>query len=382
MMNTKIVVATIVVVVIIAAAATVVVMNNNGEKEYEYDPSKGWYSWDPITLETKTSYFSITPLLTTGVEKMYEDIYGEKVDYSKYTIDDVPEDFLSYESLIVSVNENNVVVNSTVRESSASSGGVAIKTTVDKCPDNLLCTAGYAATLYTLLEMKYGASTAETKLWDYVYGLDKSSFPGQSADMKALYGLTIPEDVISITSTYSLISNLEAYVDYVGGATSNGESFVMMASGALGNDYSELGPFYNVLESANGPASSVFFFSNNIGDVLAAFEVVGAIYDLEDQAKQYIDNIRLTLYSINQESLAHNAGYTVYLESNSGTACGNGTITSDAFELLGLSNINTTDQWQTISEEVIIDKMPNVIIFYDNNTKSWDERMRVGSSVI
>lgn len=372
-------IAVVAVIVVVAAAAAVVLSNNNGDDGYEYDTSKGWYSWDPITMETKTAYFSITPLLITAAEGMYEEIYDGTIDYSKYSMSDVPDSFLDYDSRVVSSDETTVTVQSTVRESTDASGSKVIETVVPKNPDNLLTTSGYAAVLHALLEMKYGEAQAETMLWDYVYGLDKSSWT--TASMSDLYGLDIPEGVVSIVSTYSLITNLEAYVDYVSEATQNGETFLMLASGALGNSYSELGPFYEVLDSASSSADAVFFFSNNLEDVLAAFEVVGAIYGLEDEAQQYIDDFRLHMYAINQEAQAQDRGYKVYMESNSGTAAGNGTITSDVFNMLCLENINKTDQWQTIAEEVIIDEQPDVIIFYDTNTKSWDERMRVGVSL-
>lgn len=376
----KTVAVAVVVILVVLAASVAVVYSNNSNDGYKYDTSRGWYSWDPIAMETKTAYYSITPLLIVAAEDMYEEIYDDTIDYCKYSLSDVPDDFLSYESLVVSSDENTVTVKSTLRESTDASGSRVIETVVGKCPDHLLTTSGYAAVLYTLLEMRYGADQANTMLWDYVFALDKSSWT--TASMSDLYGLDIPEDVISVTSTYSLITNLESYVDYVSEATANGESFLMMASGALGNSASELGPFYDVLNSADGPASAVFFFSNNLSDVIAAFEVVGAIYDLEDEAQQYIDDFRLSMYAINQESQSKDLGYKVYMESNSGTAAGSGTITSDVFNILCLENINKTDQWQTISDEVVIDEQPEVIIFYDTNTKSWDERMRVGVSLI
>lgn len=378
--KTKTVAVAVVVVIVAVAAVAAVVYTNNNDEGNRYDTSKGWYSWDPIAMETKSAYFSITPLLITAAEGMYEEIYGSEIDYSKYSMSDVPDDFLSYDSLVVSSDADTVTVKSTIRESSDANGSRVIETVVAKNPDHLLTTSGYAAVLHELFGMRYGAEAADTMLWDYVYALDKSSWT--TASMSDLYGLTIPEDVISVTSTYSLITNLESYVDYVTGATENGESFLMLASGALGNDASELGPFFEVLDSASGPASAVFFFSNDLGDVLSAFEVVGAIYGLEDEAQQYIDNFRLHMYAINQESQAKDLGYKVYLESNSGTAAGSGTITSDVFNMLCLENINKTDQWQTISDEVVIDEQPEVIIFYDTNTKSWDERMRVGVSLI
>lgn len=365
-----------VVAVIVVVAAVAAVVYTNSDDGYKYDTSKGWYSWDPIAMETKTAYFSITPLLITAAEGMYEEIYDDTIDYSEYTLSDVPEDFLSHDSLVVTSDQDTVTIKSTIRESTDANGSKVIETVVAKNPDNLLTTSGYAAVLHALLEMRYGSDKADSMLWDYVYALDKSSWT--TASMSDLYGLTIPGDVISVASTYDLIGNLESYVDYVSDATSNGETFLMLASGSLKSNASELGPFFDVLDSADSQASAVFFFSNDLSDVLAAFEVVGAIYGLEDEAQDYIDNFRLHMYAINQESKAQDRGYKVYLESNSGTAAGNGTITSDVFEMLCLENINKTDQWQTVSEEVVIDEQPEVIIFYDTNTKSWDERMRVG----
>lgn len=377
-MDKKIISVSIVVIVVVAAVAAVVIVNNDGEKEYEYDPAKGWYSWDPIAFETKSAYITLSPGLVDGIEKMYAEIYGDEVDYSGYTIADVPSDFMKYDSLVTSVTDDTVVIDSTVREKSTSTGKVTVPTTVNKCPDNLLCTGGYAAILEALLEYKYSPSSAVDKLWDYVYALDKSALPGGSADIEALYGLKVPSDIVSVNSTYSLITNLEKYVDYVDGGTQNGETFVMLAAGALGNDYSELSPFYDLLESKNGAASAVFFYSNNITDVLAALDALGAIYDLQDEAQEIIDEWRLKFYAIQQEALDEDENYKVYLESNTGTAAGSGTITSDAFSLLNMVNINTTASWQKIPEETIIEEMPDVIIFYDTNTKSWDERMRVG----
>lgn len=378
-MNTKILAVGAVLVIVIAAAGAYVLVSKDST-EYEYDPSLGWKSWDPVVAETKTAYFSVTPLLMEGTEKLFSDIYGKTVDYSKYKLSDVPEDFLKYNSLVVSSDDDKVVINSTVRETNHESGKVVVKTTVKKCPDNLLTTSGYAAILYELLSMKYGEKQAETMLWDYVYGLDKSSWT--SASMESLYGLPIPDGIVKVETTYSLIDNKERYADYIGEATANGQTMVLMMSGALKNSYSDLGPFYDMVKSTNGAASPLFFFSNGVNDVLAAIEVIGAVYDLEDEAGKYIDQYRLNMYAIHSEAEKANKNHTVYLESNSGTAAGSGTITSEVFDILCLENINKSSQWQTIPEETIIDEKPSVILFYDTNTKSWDERLRVGVAQI
>lgn len=374
-MDKKIIAVGAAVVIIIAAIGGYIMVNNDAD-HYEYDPQKGWRSWDPVVGETKTAYFSITPLLLDGTEKLYNDIYGKTINFDEYKLSDVPDDFLSYDSLIVSNGTDEVIIKSTIREKTDASGSKVIETTVAKNPDKLLTTSGYAATLYTLLEMKYGADVAESMLWERIYGLDKSSWT--TANMETLYGLPIPSDIVKIETTYSLIDNKEKYADYIGEATKNDQTLVMMMAGALKNDYSDMGPFYDIVNATNGAASPLFFFSNGVGDVLAAFEVIGAVYGLEKEAQEYIDEYRLTMYAIHEESKKANKNYTVYFESNSGTAAGTGTITSDVFDILCLENINQEPQWKTISEETIIEKKPSVILFYDTNTKSWDERLRVG----
>ena len=374
-MDKKIIAVGAAVVIIIAAIGGYIMVNNDAD-HYEYDPQKGWRSWDPVVGETKSAYFSITPLLLDGTEKLYNDIYGKTINFDEYKLSDVPDDFLSYDSLIVSNGTDEVIIKSTIREKTDASGSKVIETTVAKNPDKLLTTSGYAATLYTLLEMKYGADVAESMLWERIYGLDKSSWT--TASMETLYGLPIPSDIVKIETTYSLIDNKEKYADYIGEATKNNQTLVMMMAGALKNDYSDMGPFYDIVNATNGAASPLFFFSNGVGDVLAAFEVIGAVYGLEKEAQEYIDEYRLTMYAIHEESKKANKNYTVYFESNSGTAAGTGTITSDVFDILCLENINQEPQWKTISEETIIEKKPSVILFYDTNTKSWDERLRVG----
>ena len=159
--KTKTVAVAVVVVIVAVAAVAAVVYTNNNDEGNRYDTSKGWYSWDPIAMETKTAYFSITPLLITAAEGMYEEIYGSEIDYSKYSMSDVPDDFLSYDSLVVSSDADTVTVKSTIRESSDANGSRVIETVVAKDPDHLLTTSGSAAVLHELLGMRYGAEAAD-----------------------------------------------------------------------------------------------------------------------------------------------------------------------------------------------------------------------------
>ena len=380
-MNTKIIAVAAVAVILVAGVgiAAVAMMEKNN---YQYDVSKGWKSWDPIvTKNASTSKIGNHPLFADQVEKMYVDIYGAAPDYSKYKLSDVPADYLVPENYIVSQTESTITIKSQFRAVTTDSLSQEVNVTLNKNPKYLMSAGSQACLLYALLLEKYDGNktTAETKLWEIVYAIDASAYPGKSSDINASMGLTIPSSVKKLTSTYSLNKNLTEYTNYVEGATATGDVVIM--TGVAGDNYaalSEKDKFLDMLSKATpNKASYLGMFAPSVQAVFGNVMTIGTLYGLADEAQKYIDNCRLKFYAMYKEAEGKN--YTAYMESNASSAAGTGTIINGVMtDVLHLKNICEHQQWKEVGNEFVIDKRPKVIIFYENNTKSDDELMRVG----
>ncbi len=379
-----IVAAVIIVVAAVGAYAVINNGNNGTEKEkVQYDPSKGWYSWDPTVIKYPTGKLSFSPQLIDTVESMYKSVYGELPDYSKYTADMVPSDFLSYDSMVFNDTEDQVTVISQIRVASGSSDYKQLAVTLDKGTNKLITVGSNAALLKMMFAESMTDSEAQAKVWDIVYGLDSSAFPGGSVDLEKTYNMPVPSTVTKVSSTYYLVKNIDEYTGYVNDVTKTGDNLVLMFSGALGNSYADLKPFYDMLSSANvnntGNAYLVGTFSTDLSDVFSGIEILGAMFDVKDVAHKYIDSLRLKFWAMHTESANSGKDYTVYIESAGGTAAGKGTIINDVVtNVLSLTNIFDHEQWQKMSDEVIVDKQPDVLIFQESDKRSDDEMMRKG----
>ena len=390
MSKTAIIAVAVVAIVVVAGVGGVALMNANksSDNKVEYDTSKGWYSWDPTVVKYPTGSLSFSPKLIETVENMYKAVYGDLPDYSKYKMEDVPEDFLTYESSVFNDTEDQVTIISKIRVSSSSSEYKNLAVTVDKTASNKLITVGSnAALLEMMFESTMTPEQAKAKVWDYVWGLDKSAYSGGTVDLPKNYGMEIPNTVTKVGTTYYLIKNLDEYTGYVDTVTSSGSNLIMMFSGALANSYADMKPFYNMMANANatnpGNAYLVGTFSNNLSDVFAGIEMVGAMFNVKDIAHSYIDSLRLKFWAMHEESSKLGKNYEVYIESASGTGAGTGTIIDDVCTTaLSLKNICDHQQWKQISNEVVVDKQPHVLFFQESDKRTDDERMRVGVGLL
>lgn len=375
------------VIIVVAAVGAYAVLNNgdndSGKEKVQYDPSKGWYSWDPTVITYPTGKLSFSPQLIDTVESMYSSIYGELPDYSKYTADMVPSDFLSYDSMVFNDTEDQVTVISQIRVASSSSDYKQLAVTLDKGTNKLITVGSNAALLKMMFAESMSDAEAQAKVWDIIYGLDKSAFPGGTVDLEKTYNMPVPSSVTQVSSTYYLVKNIDEYTKYVDDVTKNGDNLVLMFSGALGNSYADLKPFYDMLSSANlnneGNAYLIGTFSTDLSDVFSGIEMLGAMFDVKDVAQKYIDSLRLKFWAMHTESEKLGKNYTVYVESTAGTAAGKGTIINDVVtNILSLTNIFDHEQWQKMSDEIVVDKQPNVLIFQESDKRTEAERMRMG----
>lgn len=399
-MDSKILAISAVAIILVAAIVGAVVVvsdddddNNNAsddnnktvKKDFTYSKDKGWYSWNPTMFKVSSSKISLSPLMLDQVETMFTNIYGSAPDYTKYnyTIDQVPDDFLSYDSLVISSTDTTITVASNIRISSSYGTWATVPVTIEKQPDHLISAGSIVAILYTLLQEKMSAADAEAQIWNWVYALDRSAFPGGSGDLSE-YGLTVPDSVTKLTSTYYLMRNIETYTDLVDkGTTQEGESVLIFLAGSLSDGYAGLSSFYSMLDAASpGDAQLIGYSTANLSNILATIDMVGQIYGLEDQAQSYLDNMRCKLYAMSQEAKDLDKGYTFYLESTSGSGAGVDTIVSHiCTQILGMKNICTHSQWQKIGDEKVVEYAPDVIMFYESDKRDTNTQMRVGVEI-
>ena len=381
-MNTKIIAIAAVAVLLVASAGVVAVVMME-KNNYQYDVSKGWKSWDPIvTKNASTSKIGNHPHFVNQVELMYKDIYGDLPDYSKYKASDVPSDYLVPENYIVSQTESTITIKSQFRAVSTDSQSQEVNVTLNKNPKYLMAAGSQVSLLYALLLEKYDGNktTAETKLWETVFAMDKTAHAGQKNDVKATMGLSsIPESVKKLNSTYYLNTNLDEYTNYVEEATATGDVVIM--TGVAGDNYSALsedGKFLDMLSNATPyKASYIGMFAPSVESVFGNIMTIGTLFGLADEAAKYVDECRLKFYAMYKEAEGKN--YTAYMESDKASAAGTGTIINGVMtDVLHLKNICEHQQWKEVGNEFVIDKRPKVIIFYDSNKKTDDELMRVG----
>lgn len=196
--------------------------------------------------------------------------------------------------------------------------------------------------------------------------------------------MTIPDSVVQVATTYYLVDQMDAYSKYIEDCTkTSNDNLIMMFSGALKNSYDELKPFFDMCDQASpGKAFLVGTFCTNLSDVFAGIEMFGAMFDLKNVANDYINDLRFKFWAMHEESTNKNLGYEAYIESTAGTAGGTGTIINDVItNVLSLKNISTHQQWTKISDEIVIEKQPKVLIFQSSDKRTDDERMRVGTII-
>lgn len=322
---------------------------------------------------------------------MYKEIYGKEVNTKQYTSSQVPADFLSYDSLIVSEDtvNNTVTIDSIIRNTKDSNGNYTWhheNTTVPVNPDWMICTGSYVALLYELIKIKNGGTADQSAVFNYVYGLDKSAMPNGSSDINEIYGLTVPNTVVSINSTYSLNtqSNLAEYLTAYDAAKAAGKRIVTMMSGSTGPTYDEMvaeNGFLNV-SSKYDEVTNLFFGATSVAEVFSSVEALGAVFGLKTEAQEFITELRTNFYNMYMQAKEVTPQKTVYWESrNASSACGQNTISSTVLDLLNLKNIVTGEGWvKGFGDEKVVLGEPSVIIFYTGDSRTMDQMMRVATA--
>ena len=362
----------VVVILLVAGAGAYIVYSGNDDDQkidkvyHEYDMSKGWGSWDPLLTTTSSSQMTGSAYLANVADRWYEAFYGESAPYDEYTIDDVPDDFLSYDSIVSYNSEGKLVIQATARDN----GVYTTKEVVfNELPDYIICAASFACTIYTIIATAHG-----TEYEDYddavLKELDELIYAGDSGLVNRFtqeYG--IPDDKLNAVQLGSATNPLkyrEQYVDVLESISSEGSTCCFIGSGtSMG--WTGGGDWLTEMTAEIGSNCALFNIAS-IPTTLAAIEAIAHIIGYGDQAQEIVDDIRLKLYACSQGAAEQESKYSyvrsaMYINVDENNARGKNTLADEMFQLFHLRNTATHSGNQTISEEAVIEDQPDIIVF-------------------
>ena len=377
MVNAK-VIAVAAVAILIVAGLGVYAATSGGD-----DTQKGgFYSWDPTVLEVNGAYSNSTPSLLTLLDDLYEGIYGKLPSTDNININSIPsEDLWPYEKY-VTINDDGTLSVRTYNSSSTGKTAPNAVTSIEGTAEKVVCyTAAYVDTIYNILcsyyeEDRGNSPKADARLWEIVAGVSSDCKSALESD----FNIKVPGSVL----IFDLGEKLVTYSEQLAGECAEDENIVIFMTeyNIRSTNAKITEDTVNAIEkNTNGKVKFVFLLSNSLSMVLSNTEMIGSILGIE-YTEEFISNALIDIYAIKSEikNMALQEKYTVYVETASGKAAGSGNlITNLLTEILGLDNIadNLTLMESKLSDEQIINSQPDVIIFYSNDSRTIDEKMRV-----
>ncbi len=342
----------------------------------------GFYSWDPTVLEVNGAYSNSTPSLLTLLDDLYEGIYGKLPSTDNIDINSIPsEDLWPYEKY-VTMNDDGTLSVRTYNSSSTGKTAPNAVTSIEGTAEKVVCyTAAYVDTIYNILcsyyeEDRGNSPKADARLWEIVVGVSSDCKSALESD----FNIKVPGSVL----IFDLGEKLVTYSEQLAGECAEDENIVIFMTeyNIRSTNAKITGDTVNAIEkNTNGKVKFVFLLSNSLSMVLSNTEMIGSILGIE-YTEEFISDALIDIYAIKSEikNMALQEKYTVYVETASGKAAGSGNlITNLLTEILGLDNIadNLTLMESKLSDEQIINSQPDVIIFYSNDSRTMDEKMRV-----
>ncbi|WP_400205767.1 hypothetical protein, partial [Candidatus Methanomassiliicoccus intestinalis] len=342
----------------------------------------GFYSWDPTVLEVNGAYSNSTPSLLTMLDDLYEGIYGDLPSTDGIDINSIPsEDLWLYEKY-VTVNDDGTLSVRTYNSSSTGKTAPNAVTSIESTAEKVVCyTAAYVDTIYNILLSYYeedmgNSPKADARLWEIVVGVSSDCKSALESD----FNIKVPSSVL----IFDLGEKLVTYSEQLANECAEDENIVIFMTeyNIRSTNAKITEETVNSIENnTNGKVKFVFLLSNSLSMVLSNTEMIGSILGI-DYTEEFISDALVDIYAIKSEikNMALQEKYTVYVETASGKAAGSGNlITNLLTEILDMDNIadSLTLMESKLSDEQIINSQPDVIIFYSNDSRTMDEKMRV-----
>ncbi len=371
-------------VVIVAAAAAVILMNNNGGNDDDKKSKGGLYALDATILDVDMGGMSSTPKMVETIEYMYKSVYGDLAKGAEnLTIEDAKKDtkfwstYCTYEPSAF-VGSDGKITYKTVLDDNTT---VYHDVTLDGPANKLISTGtAYPTILYYVLCYKYNVepfSDAAFKNTQLVNEFKSINFSGlQISSIET----STPELVKYYSSDYrSSCGSLKTYEQEtlakdVKDAYDGGKNrVVLMGSGTIAKDYNET---VNKLVTENGGTISLNT-SSTIPTTFAGIEHVAILFGFGDYVDKVIQDLELRLYKVYWSAQKSTETHKAYFEGSSGkstSATGSGCSLCKFF---GWDvSLFTGAEFDT---ETLLSEKPDVMIYYTNDTRTLDEKMRITS---
>lgn len=360
------------IIVIVAGVGAYVITSDSGSSEekiskkyVEYDATKGWGSWDPILTNTHSSCMTGSAYIAQVAEYWYKTIYGEDPDYSRYTVDDVPDDFLKYDHLVTRNSDGTFTISSMVRDDAEY---VPKTMTVSANPDYIICAGSFSTTVYSVLCEAMGKEFADYDP-DVLKAFYSKIYAGDSGfitNLSTLYGIPSTDDKTSLkmSSCTNIMKYKEQYMEVFGDIKDSGKNVAFFGMASVGSEaFDWMNEQMSVFDS--------YALGFNVADlpaIMSGIEVIANVLGYGDTAQDIVDNIRLKLYTISQEAKENEEKYdytrsALYINVDANKARGTDTLANELMELFGFQNVATHSGNQEIKEEQVIVNQPDIIIF-------------------
>ena len=379
-------IAIIAILVVAAIAVAVVVTNNNGSNQTptpddggntEPTPElKGFYSWSPTMIRVNSSYSACTPAFMSIVETGYKAVYGDIPDYKNVKRADIPSKYLYPYTDFTRVDSNGKLVIKTFDNTSDGKKEAYLDKTLDFTPTKIISYMdANIDTIYRILCDYYGetpyaaGNTADTKLWELIPAMTSTV----KTNLEKNYSLKVP-DTVTIFGT-----SQEDLTNFCGNLDPKEKVVIFMSEYNIrSTNKSTWWGTNTAITEANPNIQFVYTLSNSPSMILSTMEMMGEIIGFEN-TESMMTKILAEIYVMQKAIDASGKKISFYAETNAKKAVASNTNMGGMFTyILKMDNIVTGDNLMngTLSDEKIIEAQPDLLVFYQNDSRSDDECMR------
>lgn len=374
--------AVVAVLIIVVAAAAVVMMNNGSDTEEE---KKGLYRLDATVSEVNMGQCSATPSVIITLETLYKDYYGDFVK-TGFTIDDVKKDKDFWDKYCVwtPIIEDNGDGTYNVTCTTKAKGAETV--TIPKADAMVSMGTMYSETVYTLLCYQYGVepnspeslkneSIGKDFASMVVGGMQYSYYEEQNCEFMTAYIDKANYLDLGVVSVQKV--DAEELTKVMKAAKGEDKNVVYFGSGTRMSEEK----YYNANTEPCKKTGTYYEFlaPSTINDVYSAIDVIGKVMGFDQKViDEAIQDFQIRLYTIYNSVQEKTSGTTekvkAYWESADGKAIKKTSMGKTIVEFLGFDG-SLLDGAEHDLESLLVDK-PSLIIFYTNDSRPMDERMR------